>query len=156
MDLTADDLAGVVDLFGALTRTELGRACSELAFKAGEDVEADAFAGDIEEALTSYHLLSVADHDERPADELLVVGPAAFPSLPEGAGDLPHIMDVPDRTLADETVARAAESQFREDAVQAVQAGDEDRIASLLDASYDLEAWGAVELDAARDRLDDA
>ncbi|MBX0321855.1 hypothetical protein EGH21_02300 [Halomicroarcula sp. F13] len=156
MDLTADDIAGVVDVFGALTRAELGRACSELAFKRGEDVATDAFAEDVEDALTSYHLLSVADHDEDTDEALLVVGPAAFPSLPDGAGDLPHIMDVPARTLDEETVARAAEERFREDAVLAVQAGDEDRIASLLDVSYDLEAWGPVELGTARDRLDDA
>ncbi|WP_135302156.1 DUF7109 family protein [Haloarcula amylovorans] len=156
MNLTGDDFAGVVDVFGALTRAELGEACVELAFKRGEDTDAKAFDDAIDDALVEYHLVRVADHDADADDPLLVVGPAAFPRLPEGAGDLPHIMDVPDRSLSDEAVARAAEERFREDAVVAVEAVDDERIATLLDVSYDLEAWGPVELGEARARLDDA
>jgi len=53
-------------------------------------------------------------------------------------------------------MAIAAERRFREDAAAAASVGDEDRTAELLDVSYDLEAWGPVELEAARSRLDDA
>ena len=156
MELTADDLAGVVDVVGPLTRGELDQACGELAFKQGEDADATAFESEIEAALSSYRLLAVSDHAADADEPLLVVGPAAFPTFPEGVEDLPHILDAPERELDEETMATAAEKRFREDAAAAAGAGDEDRIAELLDVSYDLEAWGPVELGAARDRLDDA
>ena len=41
-----DELAGVVDLFGALTPSELESALEELAFKRGESVDSDAVAVD--------------------------------------------------------------------------------------------------------------
>ena len=154
MDPTPDELAGVVDLFGALTRAELGRACSELAFKRGERVDADVFAADIKDAVTSYHLIVVADHGTD-ADDLLVAGPTAFATLPEGAGDLPHILDVPARDVDQDDVAAAVEARFREDAARALGAGDEERVAELLDVSYDLDAWGPISLDGVRERLDD-
>ncbi|MFC6975589.1 hypothetical protein ACFQL1_14495 [Halomicroarcula sp. GCM10025709] len=154
MDLSADELAGVVDLFGALSRAELRQACAELAFKRGEETDPTAYADDIAAAVESYHLVAVAAEDGE--TDLLAVGPTAFPSLPEGAGDLPHIMDVPDRELARDRVVEAVERQFRADAAAAIDAGDEARIAALLDVSYDLDAWGAVDLGEARDRLDAA
>ena len=156
MELTPDVLAGVVDVVGPVTREELGQACEELAFKRGEDVDREAFEAAIDEALSSYHLVLVADHDAAVEEPLVVVGPAAFPAIVEGTEDLPHILDVPDRDPATETVAAAAERRFREDAAEAVRAGDDDRIATLLDVSYDLEAWGPVELSSARGLLDDA
>lgn len=156
MDPTPDELAGVVDVFGALTRDEIERACAELAFKRGDDDDPSSFTDSVESAIASYHLVAVADHDAAVDGDLLAVGPTAFPELPDGAGDLPHIMDVPERDLKREVVAAAVEERFREDAVVAVKAGDDDRIADLLDISYDLEAWGPVSLSAARDRLDDA
>lgn len=156
MELTPDELAGVVDIVGPLTHEELGRACSELAFKRGDHVEADSFEGDIDAALTEYYLVAVADHGADTEDPLLVVGPAAFPAVTDGVEDLPHILDVPARDLSDEAVATAAEARFREDAAAAVEAGDADRIETLLDVSYELEAWGPVTLDSARARLDEA
>jgi len=156
MDLTGNDAAGVVDLFGALTRAELGEALAELAFKRGEDHDPDAFEGEISAAERTYHLVAVdpdvADADA--SDQLLVVGPAAFPELPDGAPDLPHILDVDTRDVDREVAARAAEQRFREDASAAVDAGDTDRIETLLDVSYELEAWGGVDLSDSRDRLD--
>lgn len=156
MELTPDELAGVVDVVGPVTRAELGRACGELAFKRGEDADADAFSADIDAALAAYHLVAVEGHSVQTNDPLLVVGPAAFPALPDGAEDLPHILDVPERELARSAVATAAEERFREDAALAAGAGDTDRIERLLDVSYDLEAWGPVELETARARLDEA
>jgi hypothetical protein len=150
MDLTGDDLAGVVDLFGGLTRAELDRAVEELAFKRGADHDPDAVARAVERALADYRLVAVEGDPS-----LLVAGPAAFPSLPEGAGDLPHIMDVPDRAPDRETAAAAALSRLAADA-EAVAAGDADRAAALREVSYDLEAWGPVDASGVRERLDDA
>lgn len=177
MDLTGDELAGIVDLFGGLTRAELHRALAELAFKAGEDRDPETFEPVVDDALRSYHLVAVTDGgsggedvadqsagdgsevedgDEHADHQLLVPGPVAFPTLPEGATDLPHILDVDERTVDREAAGRAAESRFRAEAAGAVEAGDEDRIAALLDVSYELEAWAPVDLEAARTRLDEA
>ncbi|EMA33721.1 DUF7109 family protein [Haloarcula japonica] len=155
MDLQPDELAGVVDLFGSLTRAELLDACGELAFKQGIDDDPEVVAAAIDDAIDSYHLVTVDDHAADADETLLVVGPVAFPALPDGAADLPHIMDVPARDLARDAVIEAIKARFREDAVMAVKNGDEDRVGTLLDVSYDIEAWENVEMDGLRDRLDD-
>ena len=162
MEPSPDDIAGVVDLFGALTRAKLRRALSELAFRQGEDREPATFEDSVKRALDGYHLVAVpgdalGDDTEREAGvDLLVAGPVAFPTLPEGGEDLPHIMDVPDRTVDREVAAAAAEEQFRADAAAAVGAGDLERVGTLLDVSYELEAWGPVDLGEVRRRLDAA
>jgi hypothetical protein len=86
-------------------------------------------------------------------DRLLVPGPSAFPSLPEGAADLPHIMDVPTRIADREAVERASEARFRGDVARAVADEDEQLVRRLLDVSYDLDAWG-LEMADLRGRLD--
>lgn len=163
MDVTADELAGVVDLFGALTRAELQTAVAELAFKRDGDFEPEAFAEDVAAARRSYHLLAVpsgavagepSEATEEPT--WLVAGPLAFPELPEDATDLPHILDVSERRVDREAVVRAAEERFRADAAEAVASGEVARVAELRDVSYELESWGAVDLDETRARLDDA
>jgi len=147
MEPTADELAGVVDVFGALTRTELRDALSELAFKRGEEIpDAD---GRIDDAVASYHLVTV----ERDGEELLAPGPAAFPELPEGATDLPHIMDVPERSIDRERLAAAVEDRFREESTVAIRSDNDEFAQRLLDVSYDLEAWGSIDVSGARDRL---
>lgn len=150
MELTPDELAGIVDLFGGLSHEELTTACVELAFKAGVEAEPADFTDDIAAAVESYHLV------ELPERELLVVGPVAFPELPEGAVDLPHILDIETRAVDPEASAAAAEQRFRADAASAVEAGDEAAIERLLDVSYELDVWGPVDLTEARDRLDSA
>lgn len=152
-DPTADQLAGVVDLFGALTRRELAEALAELVYKRGGDHDPAAFETDIDAAVQSYHLVSLGEPEVKQA-EVLVVGPVAFPELPEHGTDLPHIMDVPDRTIDEKAAARAAEERFRRDAAAAIEAAEEERVTELLDASYELEAWGPVDLAEARARLD--
>jgi len=152
MDLTGDELAGIVDLFGALTRAELGQALVELAFKQGEDRDSADFEDAIDDAIESYHLVAA----DREGETLLVPGPTAFPALPDDADDLPHIMDVEERTVDRADLAPAVEQQFREETAAAVADGDTERIEQLLDASYELEVWGPVDLAAARERLDDA
>jgi len=155
MELSGDELAGVVDLFGGLTRAELDDAVDELAFKRGEDADPAAVAATVGDAVAAYRLVAV-DRADDDADPLLVTGPTAFPTLPEDAEDLPHIMDVPQREVDRERAAEAVSERFRADAAAAIDDGDDDRIAELVDVSYDLAAWGPVDAAALRDHLDRA
>jgi hypothetical protein len=161
MEVSRDELAGIVDLFGALTRSELQDAAAELAFKRDGEFEPDAFGEDVEAAIRSYHLLeappaAVSGATAGADPRWLVAGPIAFPELPDDASDLPHILDVDDRAVDRPAVARAAEERFRADAAAAVDAGDTERLAELGDVSYELETWGDVDLSALRSGLDDA
>jgi len=155
-EATHDELAGVVDLFEALTRGELEQALVELAYRQGEDVRDGAVAAAVEEATREYYLVPLpADliTGEVDTERALAVGPVAFPMLPPDGEDLPHILDVPmrsvDRAAASETVAE----RLREDAEAAIDAGDAERAATLADVTYDLEAWGSVDLTETRERL---
>ena len=154
MDFSGDELAGVVDLFGALTRDELGTGLAELAFKQGEGYNPDGFGSDIERAVEGYHLVepdvSLAGID----DPVLVPGPGAFPALPPGAADLVHILDIEHREVDRARVGAATLDRFRADAAAAVDSGDPRRVERLLDVSYELEAWADVDLSAERDHLD--
>jgi hypothetical protein len=161
LDLDADELAGVADLFGGLTRAELAAALEELAYRQGVDPPGeDAVDGAVRDyALVEYPRDGEESGDESDADggePLLVPGPAAFPTLPDGAADLPHIMDVDERAIDRERLGRAVEERFRGDVARAVAAGDDDLVGRLLDVSYDLETWGPVDLGDLRDRLDAA
>lgn len=147
-DLVADELAGVVDLFGGLTREELADALAELAYRRGEEPHDPDVAG----AIDAYVLVEHATDD----DTLLVPGPVAFPTLPDGASDLPHMLDVPARSIDRAALARDVEERFRADTARAVADGDEARMRELLDVSYELDAWGPVDLGEMRGRLDDA
>ncbi|WP_228546219.1 DUF7109 family protein [Halegenticoccus tardaugens] len=165
-----DELAGVVDLFGALTRTELERALSELAFKQGKGADAEALSAAVEEAVEGYYLVeyeaggsaegdggeSVRATGDDADEPLLTPGPVAFPTLPENAEDLPHIMDVEPRRIDREALGRQVGERLLGDAARAVAAGDGERIERLLDVSYDLEAWAPVDVREARDRLGEA
>ncbi|WP_101296248.1 DUF7109 family protein [Halegenticoccus soli] len=183
-----DELAGVVDLFGALTRDELRRALDELAFKRGTDADPEALAAAIEDAVDAYYLVEyertrasegddgrecggTGERDEADghdgADErgergdsedepLLTPGPVAFPTLPENAEDLPHIMDVEPRRIDREALGRQVGERLLADAARAAAAGDDERMDRLLDVSYDLEAWAPVDVGSARERLNDA
>ncbi|WP_144921266.1 DUF7109 family protein [Halorubrum salsamenti] len=175
-----DDLAGVVDLFEWLTREELSEALSELAFKRRSEVDDDAIAAAIDVAVAEYALVpappaalseagaggapeAVADPagldeegDTDNADAVaLAVGPAAFPSLPADAEDLPHILDVPERDVDRETLSEAVVERLSEDAVTAIGAGDAERLEVLADVTYDIEAWAPVDAGDIRDRIVD-
>ena len=170
-----DDLAGVVDLFEWLTREELSRALSELAFKQRAEVDDEAIAAAIDVAVAEYALVpappaalseagagrapeAVADPDDIPdetgADAVaLAVGPAAFPSLPADAEDLPHILDVPERDVDRETLSEAVVARLSDDAVAAIEAGDADRLEVLADVTYDIEAWAPIDAGDIRERI---
>jgi len=145
MTFSADEVAGVADLFGGLPRADLERGLEELAFRRDEDpVDAGAL---VDEAVERYHLVELADGRLAP-------GPASFPELPDRAGDLPHVLDA-DRTGVDrDAAARAAAERLRADLATAVDDGDEERVATLREVAYDLEAWGPVDLSDVHERLD--
>lgn len=157
MNATADELAGVVDLFGGLTRSELERALSEAAFRAdGQSVDEAALETAIDDALESFALVRHERLQEGDRTPLLVAGPTAFPSVPDHAEDVPHILDVDRRHLDRDALGETAREQFTDALESAVDAGDDDRLRHLLDVSYDIEAWAPVELAAERDRLEAA
>jgi len=163
MDATADELAGVVDLFGGVTRTELERALSEAAFRAdGQTVDHAALEVAIDDALESFALVRyepASDGDGETTadgDALLVPGPTAFPVVPEHAEDVPHILDIDRRHPDRERVGEAARERFKDAVADATAEGTDDRLRILLDVSYDLEAWAPVDLTDERQRLEDA
>lgn len=156
MDGTRDELAGVVDLFGGLTREELADALLELAFRRGQEVEEDAVDAEIEAAIEDYHLVPV----ERDEATLLAPGPVAFPTMPDDAEDLPHILDVERRHLDREDLATAVRERLDAEA-QELAAGEDsdetkDRATYLIDVTYDAEAWAPVDLEDVRAKLDDS
>lgn len=159
MDLGPDELAGTVDGFGGLTRAELGAAVADLAARAGDEPATGALDDAVDGALDSYHLLELepAVALVEPAagldDPLLVPGPAALPRLPAGGEDLPHLIDIEPRPVDREAAARTVATRLRADAAAAIDAGDADRAALLLDACYEIEAWGPVDLADAKAEL---
>ncbi|EMA58550.1 DUF7109 family protein [Halorubrum kocurii] len=175
-----DDLAGVVDLFEWLTRAELSRALSELAYKQRAEADDEAIAAAIDVAVAEYALVpappaalseagtgsapeaeSAPEAVAEPADGAdadavaLAVGPAAFPSLPADAEDLPHILDVPERDVDRETLSEAVRERLSRDAVAAIGAGDAERLEVLADVTYDIEAWAPVDAGDIRERIVD-
>ena len=143
---TPDEVAGVVDLFGALTPEETAEALSELAYRRGEDPPADA----IDDAIETFALVEFDADGER----LVAPGPTAFPELPDGGEDLPHILAVDRRSVDRETVVRAATERLRSETDRIVADGDRSRAADLVEVSYDIEAWGGADLSAVRGRLE--
>ena len=147
MTLSPDQLAGVVDLFGELTPAELSRAREELGYRRGEAIaEADVHRAVREYALVPY---------DRDGDRRIAVGPAAFPTLPDGGEDLPHILDIESRTPDRDAVAAAALERFHEERLLALRVRDTEEIARLIDVSYDIESWADRSLASVRDRLDE-
>ena len=129
--LNHDELAGICELFGALTREEMANARSEIAFRQGREPGSDER---VEEAIAEY---SLVEHEE-----LLVTGPTAFPTLPDGAGDRPHILDVPERELDRETLGECVIERLR----------DEEDSELTREVSYDVEAWAPVDASAIREQ----
>lgn len=147
MEVSADELAGIVELFGSLSRDELRDALAELAFKQGDDPPDEEL---IDQAVEDY-VLVVSDQS---GDDRLAVGPTAFPELPPGAEDLPHILAIEPREVDRSTLAPTVEERFRRETARAVAQDDQDSVDDLLDVSYDLEAWGPVDLTTVRERID--
>lgn len=156
MEFAPDDLAGVVDGFGGLTRDELHTAVDDLVARAGGTLEMDLDAA-VSAALDRYYLVEVpppADVDTG-GDPLLVAGPAALPTLPEGGEDLPHLLDIDPRPVDRSAAALAVEDRLRADAARVVAENDGDRAPLLLDTCYEVEVWGPVDLDDVKSALID-
>lgn len=155
-EATHDELAGIVELFDALTQDELEQALVELAYRRGSEVRDEVVAAAVDEAFRDYYLAAApASLVEGEVDDAVafVVGPVAFPTLPADGEDLPHILDVPARRVDREELAATVAARLREDAETAIEAEDPDRAAQLVDVTYDLEAWGDVDLAETRERL---
>lgn len=147
MEYTADELAGIVDLFGALEREVLERAVGELAFRAGDEMPEREIQSSIDAAIDAYALVAV----ELDGESLLAPGPTAFPELPAGADDLPHILDVDRREVPQDATEAAVRKRL---AGAAATLEDPSRAATLIDITYDTEAWAGVDLADVRDRLE--
>lgn len=165
MNETHDELAGVVDMFGGLTREELIQALTELAFKQGKEPDVEAVEATVADAIDSYAIVAVepkspdvaeGDADDETPTELLIPGPTAFATLPPDADDLPHILDIERREIDRSAVGEQILDRLRREADEAIEAGDEERIERLLDVSYDVEAWAPVEAEEIRTQLDAA
>jgi hypothetical protein len=149
MEFSGDELAGIADLFGGLTRAELATACEELAFRAGGGTEPAAVEDDVAAAREAFALLEV-EHGE---ETVLTPGPAAFPTLPPHGPDLPHMLDVPERDIDRERAADRATERLEAAAEEALADGDADRAAALREVTYDAEAWADRDLGHVRRRL---
>jgi len=158
MSTTHDEVAGVVDLFGALTHSELANALDELAFKQGRDVDEAALRSEIDAAIDSYAIVAYEPTDAATesdvSETLLATGPTAFPTLPPNAEDLPHILDYDRRAVDREQLAESVSRRLTAEAETAVDADDTERAAELFDVSYDLEAWAAVDATGVRSTLE--
>jgi hypothetical protein len=152
MNVTTDELAGIADLFDGLTQAELHEAVENVAARQGVAFDPADLDERIEAARREYYLLAV----EHEGETVFVPGPAALPSLPNHAEDLPHMMDVPERVIGSERLANAARERLAADAQRATSEDNRDRLAFLLDICYDAEAWGPVEVDPIRERLLDS
>ncbi|WP_435361284.1 DUF7109 family protein [Haloarchaeobius sp. DFWS5] len=150
MRVSEDELAGVVDLFGGLTRDELTQALTEVAYRAGDDIEEETVESAISGALASYHLVEYCDDDRT----LIVAGPRAFPEQPDHAEDLPHIMGIDPRDVDRQSLGTLVRQRMGDEASAALAGANEDRMHELVDVSYDLEAWAPVDCTAVRSRID--
>ncbi|WP_332871835.1 DUF7109 family protein [Haloprofundus halophilus] len=105
---------------------------------------------------TNDQTVEAGDPERRGAADgtFVAVGPAAFPSLPQNAEDLPHILDVPRREVDRRALGEQVRERLAAEADAAIDDGDEARLNRLYDVTYDLDAWAPVETAAVRDRLD--
>lgn len=158
-----DELAYVLELFGALAESEFRRAVREAAFRVGRDVDADALAERVDAAADSFHVVRV-EPDAVPLvvpalddDEAAYVpGPRAWPTEPDGAEDLPHILDLDERAVDRDALATHVGEQLRAAVERAAARGDADRLHDVLDVTYDVEAWADVDLADTRGLADGA
>ena len=118
MPLDPDEFAGVCDLFGGLTRAELAGAVADLAARRGDEYDRQSHDRAVANARAAYALLEVAPDaiDGLDVDApLLVPGPRAFPTTPEGGEDLPHLLDAPRRDVPRDAVETALRARLAAD-----------------------------------------
>lgn len=161
MEPSPDELAGIVDGFGGLTRTELRAAIEDLTARSGDVLDREAIENGIEAALADYYLVeldpttALEDAIDGGSEPVLIPGPAALPELPDGGEDLPYLVEIEPRTVDRGAAAESIASRLRSDAAAATAADDVDRARTLLDVCYEVEAWGPVALDETKADLAD-
>ena len=155
MDVTADELAGVVDLFGGLTREELERALSEVAYRdGGASIDDETIDTTLEEAIEGFVVVEFGEGSAE-TGSLYVAGPTAFPTTPEHGEDLPYILDLDRRTIDRETLGTRVTDRLNREIEAALAAGDAEQARWLVDVSYDVESWAPVTCTDQRERLDE-
>ncbi|WP_323674853.1 hypothetical protein [Halorubellus sp. PRR65] len=161
--LSADELAGVLELFGALAESEFVRAVREAAFRDGREVTEDGIADRVNAAAESFHVVRV-EPDAVPgvvdglgdAEAAYVAGPRAWPEEPAHGEDLPHILDVDARDVDRAALARRVRQQLRAAVEHAAARSDAERLHEVVDVTYDVEAWADVDLPDTRGLADGA
>ena len=159
--ISLDELAGIVDLFGTLTRDAVDTAIVEMAFRHGIEVESKTRQDMITTAINQYRLVIYpSTSDERRSaqnstedasdtdpniDETtvnrLAPGPTAFPTLPAHAADLPRILETDGQEINHEAATDAVMNRLRDDTAQAITTDDTELMEYLLDVTYDIETW---------------
>ena len=148
MELDIDEIAGILGRFGGLTREELDTALEEVAFRRGEDAPPRS---SIETQLTDGEQAGAIVRTEVADATLLVPGPAAFPVEPAGAEDLPHILDITPREIDRRLIASSLIDDIKQ---EITTAPNQSRRKTLLDLSYDIEAWSGIDAASLREQLD--
>ena len=149
MEHSPDALAGIAGMFGGLTRSDLQLASAEIEFKQhGSDPDVERIRRAIDDALLTYHLVETEIDDET----ILIPGPTAFPLIPAGGDDLPHILDAKVHEIDRSVVGE----QLLADLVETMhdELSDEAR-EQLNQLSYDLEAWASIDASPIRNMLDE-
>lgn len=147
VDLTRDELAGIVSLFGGLTHEEMREACTEIAFKqTGQRPEENALETTIENAVQDHYLVTV----EKDGETLLVAGPRAFPSVPDFGGDLHHILEIDDRDIDRARAADHLLDSFEAELENGIATGRREELEQL---AYDVEAWAGIDTREFREAL---
>lgn len=170
MPLDPDELAGVCDLFGGLTRDELAAALADLAARRGDDYDRETHDAAVADACEAYVLVEISPDaldslDGVAADvPLLVIGPRAFPTLPEGGEDLPHLIDAPRRDVPSDAVETAIRARLAADVAALDDGETRDRESAadapdadvLIDVTYDAAALTGTDFADVRERIADA
>jgi predicted transcriptional regulator len=87
--------------------------------------------------------------------ELLVVGPAALPELPEGGEDLPHLILVEKREIDMGEVEKSVRERIGREVEIVISKKDRNQMESLLDVCYDLEMWVGMGIEDIRKKLEE-
>lgn len=162
--ISLDELAGIVDLFGTLTRDAVDTAIVEMAFRQGIEVESDTRQEMITTAINQYRLIiypstedemrSIQHPSEQASDinsnidetklNRIAPGPTAFPTLPAHAEDLPRILETDGQAIDHEAATYAVINRLRDDTEQAITNNDIELMRYLRDVTYDIETWAGV------------
>ena len=149
MDPTLDELAGAIDLFGGLSREELVRGFEDISARMGDHIDIEVLNLRIDEAIEKYYLVEMVSR------ELLVVGPAALPELPEGGEDLPHLILVGKREIDMGEVEKSVRERIGREVEIVISKKDRNQMESLLDVCYDLEMWVGMNVEDIRKKLEE-